>query len=174
MIFWVITGLVLLGGFMVAFGAPYVPTKPKELRRLFDELYEVRPEDCLVDIGSGDGVVLREFMRRGGRRAIGYEINPILVLISNFISRRDPGIKTHLANFWRIEFPSDTTIVYIFGDARDIRRMQRKIQAEATRLGRSLHVISYGFQLPDQKPVKHRGAHFLYTVAPLQGKKAQV
>ena len=174
MLIWIVAALVLLGGFMVAFGAPYVPTRPRELRRAFGELYNVKPTDCLVDIGSGDGVVLRAFIRLSGRRAVGYEINPVLVFVSKIISRHHPAIEIHLANFWRAEFPVDTTVVYVFGDSRDIRRIQRKVQAEASRLGRPLHLISYGFQLADQKPIKQRGAHFLYTITPLQGKKAQV
>lgn len=169
---WIAGALVLLAGFMVAFGAPYVPSKRSELRRVFSELYKVKSSDHLVDIGSGDGIVLREFMRRGGRRATGYEINPVLVLVSRYLSRRNPAITTQLANLWRVSFPDKTTVVYVFGDARDIRRMQRKIETEATRLGRTLHVISYGFQLPDYKPVRTHGAHFLYAVAPLQAAKA--
>lgn len=174
MLLWIIIVLVLLGGFMVAFGAPYVPTKPSELRQVFTELYRVKPDDYLVDFGSGDGIVLREFIRRGGRRAIGYEINPLLVLVSKFLSRHSDAIETRVANFWRVEFPAETTVVYIFGDGRDIRRMERKVQREATRLGRPLQLISYGFELAGRKPVATHGAHFLYTITPLQGRKAQV
>ena len=174
MLIWIITAVVLLAGFMVAFGAPYVPTKPKELRRVFTDLYRVKPDDCLVDIGSGDGIVLREFIRRGGRAAVGYEINLLLVLISKLLARGKPQIETRLANFWRVQFPPDTTVVYVFGDGRDIRRIEKKVQREATRLKRPLYFISYGFELPGRTPLKQQQAHFLYEVSPLQGRQAQV
>lgn len=155
--------LVILFGFVVVFGAPYVPTKPTELRRAFDELYEFKAHDLLVDIGSGDGVVLREAARRGAR-AVGYEINPLLVFISRWLSRGNRRVVIKQANLWKVDFPAETTIVYVFGESRDIRKMAKKVQQQATKLGRDLAFISYGFQLPDMTPIKQSGAHFLYTI----------
>ena len=51
--------VVLILGFTAFFGAPYVPSRRKELKMLFDETYKLNPNDTLVDLGSGDGVVLR-------------------------------------------------------------------------------------------------------------------
>ena len=88
--------------------------------------------------------------------------------IARFLSRRDPGVRVHLANFWQTTIPQETTVVYTFGDARDIARMYSKVQAEATRIGRTLQFITYGFDVPGIAPAKAVGAHYLYTVAPLQ------
>ena len=157
----------LLVGFVAFTGAPYVPSKRSDIARAFTELYKLKPSDLVVDIGSGDGVVLREVSRRGAH-AIGYEIHPLLVGISRWLSRNDDRVMVELANFWRVEIPANTTVVYTFGDSRDIMKMHDKVQSEATRIGHDLAFITYGFDVPGIAPAKTVGAHHLYRIQPLQ------
>jgi len=168
---WLCMIVIVLFGFVVFRGAPYVPSKRKEIAQAFTELYELDDDDLLVDIGSGDGIVLREASRHGAR-AVGYELNPLLVLISRFISRKDDKVHTYLADFWRIKLPAKTTVVYTFGESRDIARMAKKVADEANRLGRPLAFISFGFMVPGQEPLKKLGAYYLYQYTPLHIKKA--
>lgn len=170
---WIIAVVALLFGFVVFWGAPYVPSKRSDLKRAFDELYPLKKDDVLVDVGSGDGVVLRTAAEYGAR-AVGYELNPILVWISRGLSRHQPAVKVTTANFWHIALPEDTTVVYIFSVSRDSNKLVRKMTQEATRLGRPLRLISYGHRLPGLTPVKEVGAHLLYQFEPLQAGKAQV
>lgn len=170
---WILAGLILLFGFVTFRGAPYVPTKKRDLKRAFDELYLLDETDLLVDIGSGDGVVLREAAKRGAR-AVGYELNPLLVVVSRLLSRSQPNVTVHFADFWNVELPSKTTVVYTFGESRDIARMATKVEHEATRLGRPLMFISYGFAVPGHTPLQKFGAHYLYKIRPLQSDKPQV
>lgn len=170
-VFWVVCILVVLFGFVVFRGAPYVPSKPRDLKRAFDELYPLTSSDTLVDIGSGDGVVLRQAAKRGAH-AVGYELNPLLVFVSWLLARGDKKIEAHVADFWRVKFPPDTTVVYTFGDTRDISKMATLVQHEATRLQKPLYFISYGFSVPGETAVKASGAHFLYKFDALQSKKA--
>ena len=164
---WIILALVVIVGFVAFTGAPYVPSKVRDIRRAFDELYIVSAHDVLVDLGSGDGIVLREASKRGAR-AVGYEIHPLLVIISRWLSRHDNRVAVRQSNFWRDRLPDDVTVVYIFGDGRDIAKMFRFVQTEATRLQCSIAVISYAFMI-DEAPEKTVGAHHLYTIKPLQG-----
>lgn len=159
---WFLFGIILIFGFVVFFGAPYVPSKKRDLKRALTELYPIGKKDVLVDIGSGDGVVLREAVRLGAAKAVGFELNPVLVAVARWLSRRFKGVSTHLANAWHAPFPDDTTVVYVFTTTRDAGKMVRKIQKEATRLGHPLSVISYGCELPGKKPEKTVGAHLLY------------
>ena len=170
MLFWLVALVVLLFGFVVFFGAPYVPSKRRELTKVFDELYEIKSDDVVVDIGSGDGVVLRAAARRGAK-AIGYELNPALVLLSKWLSRRYPKVEVVMANMWRVRFPGETTLVYVFPVSRDIEKIARKIQAEANRLGKPLSVICYGCAIPHMIPLRSLGAHDLYTFTPLHSLK---
>lgn len=170
---WLVAGITLLFGFVVFRGAPYVPSKKRDLEEALDSLVTLGKNDLLVDIGSGDGIVLRQAARRGAK-AVGYELNPLLVLISNLLSRKNPNVKTYLADFWNVSLPDETTVVYVFGESRDIVKMAAKVEREAARIKRPLWFISYGFQLPGREAVKRTGTHFLYRVEPLQPTKAQV
>lgn len=168
--FWVFAAAVVVFGFVVFFGAPYVPTFRRDLHRAFRELYPLGLNDVLVDLGSGDGVVLREAARFGAL-AVGYELNPVLVWISVWLGRRQKGITVHMGNMWHVALPSKTTVVYIFAVERDTKKVEKKMQAEADRLQKPLKLISHGFTLPVKEPIKNVGAHFLYEFTPLHTKK---
>ncbi|HEU4716091.1 MAG TPA: hypothetical protein VFS14_04660, partial [Candidatus Saccharimonadales bacterium] len=70
-IIWILCAVVLLFGFVVFRGAPYVPSHKKDVAIAFEELYEVGKNDVVVDVGSGDGIILRMAAKRGAR-AVGY------------------------------------------------------------------------------------------------------
>lgn len=170
---WPLLALFLLFGLVVFRGAPYVPSKKGNLKEAFTELYPLGEFDLLVDIGSGDGVVLREASKRGAK-ALGYEINPVLVFISKRLSRKSPGITIRLADFWSVKLPEETTIIYTFGESRDISKMANKVASEANRLKKPLYFMSYAFEVPGLKSVKQNGSHFLYKFDPLHSGEAQV
>ncbi len=79
-IFIVISILVICFGFVLLYGAPYVPTLKKQVEDALD-LADVKPGECLVELGSGDGRVLIAAAKRGCS-CIGYELNPIMFVIS--------------------------------------------------------------------------------------------
>lgn len=153
-------------GFGVLFGAPYVPSLRKDAKRMFDHLYSLQPSDVVIDFGSGDGLILREVSRRGAK-AVGYEINPLLVAISRFLSRGDNRVAIKTANFWQVKFPAETTLIYAFSVTRDGKRLVRKLQREADRLEKELAVICYGSQLPGLVPVQTFEAYGRYKIEPL-------
>jgi SAM-dependent methyltransferase len=165
-VFWLFAAVVLLFGFVVFRGAPYVPSHRKDVAKAFDKLYKVSEKDVVVDVGSGDGVILRMAAKRGAR-AVGYELNPALVLIARFLSRRNKKVTVHLSDFWFARLPSETTLVYVFAVERDVKKLAAKFQAEANRLGHSFHVISYGSELRNPSELKTVGAHHLYIFNPL-------
>lgn len=172
-LFWAIVGIFGLFAFVVFFGAPYVPVRRHDIKKALDELYPITSADVLVDLGSGDGKVLREVSSRGGR-AVGIELNPVLVILSRLLSRGDSRVEVRLGDFRRLRFPSDTTIVYVFGTSRDIKRLVRKVENETARLKRPLYILSYGFELPGQEPTRRNDLHFLYEIQPLQSDKHKV
>ena len=55
----VIMAVVVIFGITVLFGAPYVPSLASELRKMFKKLYPLSSKDLLIDMGSGDGIVLK-------------------------------------------------------------------------------------------------------------------
>ena len=72
--------------FSYFFGVPYAPTHKSDLPNLFETINPSK-EDIIVDIGSGDGVVLK-VANNFNTKDIVFKINPFLVLISKIIFRR--------------------------------------------------------------------------------------
>jgi hypothetical protein len=167
-VIWILIWVVILSfGFIVLRGAPYVPSRRRYIERAFTALYPLGKKDVLVDIGSGDGIVLR-IASEHGATAIGYELNPILVIISRVLSRRHKQASVILADFWLTPLPDNTTVVYAFTVTRDIKKMTRRITSESTRLGRPIRLISYGNTLPGVTLDGAIDAYTLYTITPLQ------
>lgn len=167
-ILWILAlTLVLLFGAVAFRGAPYVPTHRRELRRALTDLYPLSSQDVLVDVGSGDGVVLREAVQLGAR-GVGYEINPILVFLSRWLSRTNPNVEVRMCDFWLVDLPDEATIVYAFSVSRDMPKMARKLQAHVDRTGKLVMFMTYGSTLPGHESVGELGAHTLYCFTPLQ------
>jgi hypothetical protein len=165
---WILIWVIILTfGFIVFRGAPYVPSRRRYIEKAFTKLYPLGEKDVLVDVGSGDGVVLR-IASEHGATAIGYELNPILVIISRVLSRRHKKTSVVLADFWLTPLPDNTTVVYAFMVTRDVKKMIRRITTEATRLGKPIRLISYGNTLPGVTLDGALDAYTLYTIAPLQ------
>lgn len=168
----IVIGIIAIAfGFVVVRGAPYVPSKKHDLKTAFRELYPLTSDDVLVDIGAGDGIVLREAVRAGAGKAIGYELNPILVLVGRWLGRNTPNASIMLQDFWYAKLPAETTVVYTFGDGRDIDKMAKKVADEAERLQKRLYFISYGFRARRYQPFREVQPFVLYRFDPLHAKK---
>src|ERR1035437_9524380 len=127
--FWVIGLLIVFFGLIILRGAPYVPSRSSYIANAFTDLYLLSDLDVLVDLGSGDGVVLREAAKKGAR-AVGYELNPLLYAIARLLSRRQPLVTVYLTDVWLTPLPGETTVVYFFGVARDKQKLINKMQTE--------------------------------------------
>ena len=83
--------------FNYIFGAPYAPTHKSDLFKLFETI-NLSKEDALVDISSGDGAVLK-VAHNFNAKAISFEINPFLVIISKIKLRKQQNCQIYLKKF---------------------------------------------------------------------------
>ncbi len=168
-IFVIVLAIVVGLGFTAFTGAPYVPSLKRDLERDFLRIYDFGEKDFLIDLGSGDGKVLKVVAERGAR-AYGIELNPLLVWWSRWRCRKNELITIKCEDFFRAKFPKETTVVYVFGDSRDFERIYHKVEAEAKRLKKKLVLISCAFEMAGVEPKKKQGIYCLYE---LDGKKLQ-
>jgi hypothetical protein len=162
-------GLVLIVGYTAFFGAPYVPSHAKQVERAFGELRPLTASDVVVDLGSGDGVVLRTALQMGASKAIGFEIHPILVGISRLASARyGSRISVKTTNMRSAKPPKGVTVVYVFSVGRDLKRLSVLMQQWANSEQRTIECILYGHTFLGEAPVRTVGAHSLYAFTPLQ------
>ena len=166
-VWFILGGLVIIVAFMFLFtaftGAPYVPSSASELEEAFTKLYKLGKKDLLIDLGSGDGIVLK-MARRHGAQALGVEINPLLVLITRIRLRKEKHVRVVCKNFFKMDFPAETTVVYAFGDSRDIKKIAKLIQKQAARLGHPIYLISNAFEVKGLAIAKQHRAHYLYKI----------
>lgn len=163
---YIIGAIFVLLSVSAFFGAPYVPSHRRDIQQLFDEYVPLSENDTVLDIGSGDGVVLREASKRGAR-AVGYEIHPVFVALSKVLSWSDPRVRVEWKNAWKAAFPSSVTVVYMFGVGRDGYKLATKVQHEVNLLKKPLTLVCYGNALPGMMPERTVGAYHLYIFRPL-------
>lgn len=156
--------IILALSFTAFFGAPYVPSFKSEIEKAFTKLYKISEKDLLIDLGAGDGIV-QKVASKYGAKSIGIELNPLLALVAKFRLRKFKNAKIVTRNFYRFDFPKETTVVYVFGDSRDIEKIKQKIEDESKRLKKELFVISNGFEFKGYKPEKQVGAYHLYKIS---------
>lgn len=165
MIIWAIVIIISACFLLVVFrGAPYVPTHPAWVKRVV----ALAPmTGTFVDLGSGDGIVLKA-AAESGRKALGIEINPFLVIISWLrLYRHRKLIRVRLGDFWLQPLPKDTSAVFVFLAGPFMNKLEGYLQREATRLDRELLLISYGFTIKSLKVVKKQGPVTVQRVSPL-------
>jgi precorrin-6B methylase 2 len=147
-------------GFVLAFGAPYLPTLTKQMNIAL-ELADLQPGQSLLELGCGDGKVLIAAAQQGVR-AIGFELNPLLVIFCKLRCwRYRKLVSVHWANFWTRTWPV-TDVIFIFGLPRIMTRLDTKIAQEAHQ---SVKLVSFAFAIPGKKLTRKRGGVLLYTYA---------
>lgn len=147
-------------GGVVFWGAPYVPSHKKQLIKAFSKLYPLSENDCLVDLGSGDGVVLR-VARSYRAKAVGYELNPFLAFFTRLRSFYDAGVSVRLVDYTRLKaLPPEATVVYAFTTDRDIKIIEKKLLQWSEH--QPLYFVSYGFVLPNIPIQRRLGPMSLY------------
>ena len=161
--FYIICGIVVLLGFTAFFGAPYVPSRNPEIARAFKTLYPLSENDLLVDLGCGNGKVLK-MATKFGARGIGIELNPLFFLIAKLRLRKNKRATVKFGDMFRIKLPENTTVIYVFGVERDGERLYRHLEGEVKRLGHVLTLLSYATPIKKHRPDREFEAYYLYKI----------
>lgn len=161
----ILLAIAVFIGYGILFGVPYLPTRKIWVRDGL-ELAGVSKCDVVVDLGSGDGVVLKLAAQRGAKGVTGYEINPVLTLISRLrLIRYRKITKIYCCNFLQADLPADTTVVYIFGVERIMDDVLKYLKAQKSHLQcAQLKIVSFAFDIPDLNCVATKNGMNLYLI----------
>jgi hypothetical protein len=152
-----IAALVLLFGFVILFGAPYLPTLSVQKKLALDML-DLKPGETMLELGSGDGRMLKAAAERGWK-AIGYELNPLLVLLSLLITwKYRKQVKVVWGNYWLKAWPKAEGI-YTFLLQKYMSKLDTKIAQEYSH---PVKLVSFAFSIPNRKHVQEQKGLFLY------------
>ena len=149
--------LILVFSFVVLFGAPYLPTLKARTEDALD-LLDLKPGQTLIELGCGDGRVLRAAGKRG-LTGVGYELNPLLVLTSKVVCFRYRNLVTiKCRNYWQVKLPKCDGI-YTFLLDKYMSKLDKKITQEKHN---SVKLVSFAFKIPGKKIIKEKNGLFLY------------
>ncbi len=148
-------------------GALYVSTSRTKISAFINAV-PMRADQKLVDLGCGDGRVLRKALKRYGVRTVGYEINPLAYLKARIFSFGSSKIKIRRQNFWEADLSdADVVFCYLYPDV--MKRLAVKLAAG---LKPGAVIVSSNFSLPGWVPSKivklkhslHNDPIFIYRI----------
>lgn len=153
-------GLLLVLGcfsFVLLFGAPYLPTLSRQIGLALD-VAKLQPGDTLLELGCGDGAVLLAAARRG-YKVIGYELNPLLVIVCRLRTwRYRKQVRIRMQNFWTADWPP-AEAVFVFALQRYMARLDMKLLAYPHK---PVRLVSFAFTIPARKPDQSEAGLFIY------------
>lgn len=150
----VVCGVALLFAVVVFVGAPYLPTMKPQVAAAFT-LLDLKKGQTLLELGCGDGRVLIEAARRG-YRAVGIELNLVLVLIALWRTRQyRKQVRVVWGNYWFKPWP-ESDGVYTFLINNFMPKLNTYMQSYGGKL------VSVAFRIPGKQPVKEHDSVYLY------------
>lgn len=147
--------------------APWVPLPRRDVARLL-ALAQLKPNELLYDLGSGDGRLVVAAAEQFGVRAIGFELALVPYVLAHLRRLRSPArsrISFRYRSFWG-EHLTPATAVVCFLTPYAMRKLEPKLAAE---LAPGARFVSYTFKLPSRQPTIVSRQHatdapiYLYT-----------
>lgn len=140
-------------------GAIYYPSKKEAVDQML-KLAGVTDKDTVFDLGSGDGRIIIAAAQKGAK-AVGFEIDPILVWQSRQKIKKakvENLAKVCFQSFWKADFNQATVItLYLF--PRFMDKLQDILEKKLTH---PLILVSNDYEFPRKKYFKKQGKIYLY------------
>ncbi len=132
--------------------APYVVTPPDVVEEML-KLAEVRKDDLVYDLGSGDGRIVISAARNYSARGIGFELDPDLVRRARDNARRagvDGLVEFYVQDVMTVDLiPATVVTIYLSRDA-NLKLRPRLLSM----LRPGSRVVSHNYDMGDWKPAR--------------------
>ncbi len=125
-------------------GSPYVPTKRKQVELILKNA-KFKKGQYLIEIGSGDGRLSTMATKLYGVKALGIDINPMLIKYAKLKARlaRATHVQFKRANILHEDL-TKADVIYIFL----MPELIKKLEPQLSHLRKKTLVISHGFKVP--------------------------
>ena len=133
-------------------GAQWAPTSMNVVKRML-ELADVKEEDVVIDLGSGDGRIIMTVAKEYKARAIGIEADPIRLMWSR-ITIRNKGLSERVKVLWGNFFHKNlrvATVVTVYQNQETNNKLKPKLEKE---LKTGTRVVSHVFTFDGWEPRK--------------------
>jgi cyclopropane fatty-acyl-phospholipid synthase-like methyltransferase len=135
----------------------YVPT-PQSIVDAMLEMGGVTGADHVIDLGSGDGRIVRTAVRRMGASGTGVEIDQRLVVMANEAAKQE-GVSARAQfvsqDLWTFD-TSRATVVTVYLLPSALPRLKQKLLAE---LKPGTRIVAHDYAFPDWVPNETRVIH---------------
>jgi SAM-dependent methyltransferase len=141
-------------------GAPFVPSSNSTADAMITQA-NIQKNSVIYDLGSGDGKLLFLAKKKGGRKIVGIEINPFLVLFTKlkiFLSHQKE-IQVKLGNFWSANI-SEADIVFVYLLPWKMEKLAKKLKKE---LKPGARVVCNSFIFPGWHILREDKNHHVYV-----------
>ena len=151
----------------------YVPTPEAVVDKML-EMAQVRSDDYLIDLGSGDGRIAIAAAKEHGARAFGVDIDPERVTEARENARKagvEDKVEFRVQNLYDTKI-GDATVLSMYLLTKINMDLRPRILSE---LKPGTRVVSHAFDLGDWKPDRHetadgRNVYFWIVPAKVEGR----
>jgi len=154
--FLIIPWIFILGNLWTLYtkplGGQWVPADINKIRRML-EIAKLKPGEVLYDLGSGDGRIIAEAIRRYKVKAVGVEIDWLRVLISRLklrLEKLDRQAQIKHGNLFDTDL-RDADVVTLYLLPATVNKLKSKFKKE---LKSGSHIVSLQFPISNWKPIK--------------------
>ena len=138
--------------------AVYIPL-PQEIIDSMLKMAEIRPDDVLFDLGSGDGRVVIAAAKKYGIRAVGIEKSNILAWLSKRAVRKnmlEDRVRIVNGDFFEQDL-SEATVVTVYLSKKINARIESKLHKE---LKQGTRILSADHTFNFEEEAKVKTGHF--------------
>lgn len=139
-------------------GVPFLPTHKKQAIKMM-EFAQIKAGTKVVDLGSGAGRLLF-LAARAGAIAVGYELNPFLVLwtkLEILVTGNQSKVKVFYKSIYDADI-KDMDVILMFLFPPHMKKMVEKLkEAKPGTL-----IVSYAFALPEWELIKKEQGIYVY------------
>lgn len=140
---------------------PYVATERKKIDTII-KLAKIKNRETVVDLGSGDGRLLFA-AASAGAHAIGYEINPLLVVLT-IIHAKLKGLLDQIEikpqNLWRADL-AVADVIFVYGRRKNMPKFEEFIYQNAKK---GTRVVVNTNPFLNKRPQKEKDGVYFYIV----------
>ena len=151
--------LIFPGIYAMMKGAPFVPSMNRAVEAML-KLGKFKKTDRVVDIGCGDGKVIRKISKEKVNEAVGYELSIptfLLARVKTFLSRGKE--KIYFGNFWHQDLAQyDVIVCFLLVEA--MTNFEKEVWPK---LKKGTKVISNAFKLKQVAITEEKDGVYLYV-----------
>jgi ubiquinone/menaquinone biosynthesis C-methylase UbiE len=133
-----------------SYDVPYVPTPHVVVEEML-RLANVKPDDFVMDLGSGDGRILIAAARKFGARGVGVDLDPDRIAESDYNAQLQgvaDRVAFHLQDLFKFDIGEATVITMYLLPSVNMRLRPRLLRE----LKPGTRIVSHDFDMEDWQP----------------------